>query len=143
MRPSKEAQTGRDGRAGCRDIECLFAIYSTTKTKRRSEELTRHRQKARPFQHKPRSPSSVALPTPSSVKEEYIKGDNTDAAEKPDNELARLRMELVAKDGVRDVTPPCVNSETSTLTRTYTSDYRFSCQVASGSSKPCSMPSLS
>ena len=129
------------------------STYSTTRTRRKSEELTRRRKKARLLHRastrvhiqpdKPRSPSPVALPTPSSVKEEYIEDDNTDAAEKPDNELTRLWMELAAKDRVRAVTPPCVDSETSTLTRTYTSDYRFSCQVASGPSKPCAMPSLS
>jgi hypothetical protein len=106
--------------------------YSTPRTKRRSEELTRRRQKVRMLQRAstrvqiemPKSPSPVALPTPTSViKEEYIEDDNSIAKEIGVDELSKLRAELAAKDAVGGVTPPCMSSKPPILTREYITDH--------------------
>ena len=102
--------------------------HSTARSKRRSEELTRRRQKARLLQRastrvqiqldRPKSPSPVALPTPSSVKEECTEDDDTGPTGNAGDELTKLHAELAAKDKVGGVTSPCVDSERPTLTRT-------------------------
>lgn len=131
-RPTKKRKLEETDALDAGTLTGSSRTHSTARTQRRSEEVTRRRRKARLLQRastrvriqldKPRSPSPVALPTPSSVKEEYIEEEETVAADEADDELTKLRAELAAKDRVRGVAPPCADSETSTLTRTYTSD---------------------
>ena len=85
----------------------------------------RRRKKARLLQRastriqiqvdKPKSPSPVALPTPSSVKEEHI-GDNDPAAKDESvDELTKLQAELAAKDRVGGIILPNMSSVLSIL----------------------------
>jgi len=85
-----------------------------SRTKRRSDELARRRQKVRLLRRastrvhiqpdRPKSPSPVALPTPSSFQEDDIEEDDHSAKEEASDELAKLRAELAAKDMVGGVT---------------------------------------
>jgi hypothetical protein len=100
--------------------------YPTERTRRRSEELIRRRKKARLLQRastrvqiqldKSKSPSPVALPTPSSVKEEDIEDDNPITKDKAVDELTKLQAELAAKDRVGGIELSCMFSVLSILT---------------------------
>ena len=85
----------------------------------------RRRKKARLLQRastrvqiqvdKPKSPSPVALPTPDSVKEEHVGGNDPAAKDGAVDELTKLQAELAAKDRVGGITPPDMSSVLSIL----------------------------